>query len=318
MAIIKMQDNPRDFVLKRFSIAIQEAKGSAKVFFDWPGNLYLTADQAAGYLKIMSESSYSAGFHGPLLRLIQKRCRSIVEQLSYKVIFIDLGPGYPDKSLPLLNALLSLSEGHQVTYCPVDINKKFLEMAADVVRSLSIEVCPIQMRFEDLPGEIEKQFADTDASRVVLLGLTFMNFPGRQILDILGKVAGARGLALIASELSERSKVAELLKAYQGPEVEEFNRKITRLLGIPDDHLQYIVSWVGSVIQVGFRLLRDTKLANGITITSGRTIITATSRRYSRVELRELGLKYFQEFDLFSDPEGRVALACLLRARTKE
>ena len=68
---------------------------------------YLLDRQAEVYLDLMRCSSYGRVFHATIRKLIDQRSGSIISGLRAPLDLIDLGPGYPGKTFPILQHMRS-------------------------------------------------------------------------------------------------------------------------------------------------------------------------------------------------------------------
>lgn len=164
---------------------MKRKKRNRTLYLDQPSNLYLADAQVNAYLKLMGNAAYSAVFHNPTRDLIAKNVSRIVKGLRTPIHIIDLGPGYPDKTFPLLEKL----DTRNCVYIPVDIGKRFLKVAVDAIKKYHIKSLPQHVLFEDMPKFLTaKYFKNASVRRLVVLGLTFMNYRPTVIVGLLRKM----------------------------------------------------------------------------------------------------------------------------------
>ncbi len=111
-----------------------------------PHLLYLDDSSATHYLEAMKNDEYSAGFHSETVEVIEKNKESILEGFTH-INLIDLGPGYPDKSLPLAKEFKSKGT---LSYYPVDVSPLYLKVAEEAMKNYVNSVTTIHERFEAL------------------------------------------------------------------------------------------------------------------------------------------------------------------------
>ncbi len=153
-----------------------------------PHYLYQTTEQSRAYEAATNENiSYQKNLDQPISNLITGNIESLCKDLDKKIYFIDLGPGYPSKSLTLIDTMKNL--GHKITYFPVDVSPFFLKRATSVVGSRDIHCIPLSERFENLSLVLDPKLFKQDGKRFIFLGLTFNNFEPNYIVGILSQLA---------------------------------------------------------------------------------------------------------------------------------
>lgn len=66
-----------------------------------PHLLYLSGDQSQAYLNAMDDDAYSGTFHNATVEIIKNNLARFFPEDWQELSLIDLGPGYPDKSIPI-------------------------------------------------------------------------------------------------------------------------------------------------------------------------------------------------------------------------
>jgi len=236
-----------------------------------PHLLYLEDNQVASYLKTMENKSYSGGFHSEMVEILSNNIPKVFKGVS-EINLVDLGPGYPDKSL-------LIGKGYKnkgiLNYYPVDISKKYLEITEKEMEPYCSKVVPVHLKFDDLPGSMEYP---RGPKTFVIIGLTFMNFDGDYILKLLRQISNGEGKVIIASELLSKG-TNEILSQYQVPEAKTFAFGPLNILGFSIHYFKFSINFDGRKIELLFS--PTTKLRIGSKdMDVGDQITTAVSYRY--------------------------------------
>jgi hypothetical protein len=277
----------------------------ATLWLDKPYNLYLTRDQADAYLDAMEQPQYVSAFHDPLLGLIRAKADTLILPVSDHVAFLDLGPGRPDKSVPLLNALARAAA--ECEYIPVDINRTFLDIAAAVVGSSGFRVQPWQTLFEDLHLRLISNTSLDHYQRMIMMGLTFMNYHPDEITALLATLVRPGDSAIVATELFVSADHSE--RPYRTGAAQRFTFLPLAAIGVPTDAGQYFVRFKRNRVEMGFSMRRSVAV-NGLTIPAGTDVVTAVSYRYTAEQFSALLGNHFK-VTLFIDDSNTVAIAKL-------
>jgi uncharacterized SAM-dependent methyltransferase len=247
----------------------------------------------------MHTPQYSQPFHQPLLNLLTEQASGILADWPGTVSVVDLGPGHPDKSFPLLDFLRRQQQ--LASYIAVDLNSYFLSVATEAARPLCNSVAGIQTDFRTLPDVLDLYSPRQKARRrLFILGLTFLNFRPRIIMAILSRLVDAEDALLIATPIVDDRPSAQLLDPYYGSAVQEFARSSLTELGIADSSLDYDVRLNRIRIEVGFILRKHITFENSQSVPAGTRIVTAVSYRYPRGALQRLVRKYFSVVTLYT------------------
>src|SRR5581483_8533641 len=199
-----------------------------------PSNLYLVEKQANAYLKLMARP-YGDGFHARIRSLIARHSGDLLTGLGRIIDLVDLGPGYPDKTFPLLTYMqLHHMDGR---YMPVDISQRFLDVSVAACRPFGFPIVPHHLLFEELPAELRK--ARTRGNRLILMGVTFMNYKPERILPLLGDMANTGDSVVLAGELYQPHKIDAMLAPYQTEQAKAFNLLPLEVAGISQSSLRY-------------------------------------------------------------------------------
>ncbi len=190
--------------------------GSGKWLLIEPHLLYLQADSAKSYLRAMANSKYATGFHSETVKVIASRTNDIVGDERH-LCLVDLGPGYPDKAVPI--ASYCKEKQIKFDYVPVDINEFFLDIAVKEIKKYADNVVPIHALIEKCADKIPDTFRN---NALVMIGLTFMNFPPAQILPLLKQIGGEGARVLSLLRFLAMRKI--LMRSYEDIELQRHKK----------------------------------------------------------------------------------------------
>jgi hypothetical protein len=271
-----------------------------------PHLLYMSDEQADSYLEAMHDPDYTSSFHCPTVKLIESNLPGIFENLGEAISLIDLGPGYPDKSIPMAKYLKE--HGVQCTYIPVDISNSFLEIAAKAMSPLVARVHPIHATFEACSGHIPS--STSQHTTYCMIGLTFMNFMPDQIMPLLKKISRDRGRVIIASELiTEHNSTERILSSYRTIEAQQVGFGPLHNLGLSGDEITYHPVFSNGRVELQFRLNGNpNETLQRLGLKEGHIIVTAVSYRYREEEITALMRRYFKSHRIFLSMDGSTLL----------
>jgi len=274
------------------------------LWLDNPFNLYLIDRQAEVYLGLMQLSSYGEGFHATIRKVIERNSDSIISKLAAPLNVIDLGPGYPDKTFPLLERMRT---EHLVgCYTPVDISHRFLKLAANACRPFGFPVEPCHSLFEELPRRFSRE--STSSARLVLMGVTFMNYAPERACRLLSNLIRPGDAAVVAVELLRDGCLESVIEPYRSDQAKTFNFLPLEIVGVSPDSVTYFVRFERSRIEMGFETLRPVSIGK-VHLRPGQQIVTSFSYRYRIQDLRALLEYHFSKVDVYSDAEESCAVA---------
>jgi len=272
-----------------------------------PHLLYLSDEQASAYLEAMDNEEYAGAFHGPTVEIIKENLSTLLADAADGVALIDLGPGYPDKSLPMVQYLKERSV--PCRYVPVDVSRPFLDLAARHVEPFVEQVHPVFARFEEcashIPAEVYRYTA------YCLIGLTFMNFAPETVLPLLKSIAGPGGRAMVASELlSARKTPEQVLASYRTREAQAFGFGPLELLGLRENEFTHQAVFTNGRVELQYKRREDRGHASQTQdIEPGDTVVTAVSYRYTMEQLDRLLGAHFRSHRIFASQDGGTAVA---------
>jgi hypothetical protein len=290
----QLSDNPQGALALQLRCAPSDGH---TLWLHRPANLYLIEKQADMYLKLMSQP-YGDGFHAKIRSLIATHREDLLAGFGQRLDLIDLGPGYPDKSFPLLWYM----QQQKMTgrYMPVDISRRFLDVAVTACRPFGFTIVPHHSLFEELPEQLPKN--SDAAQRLVMMGVTFMNYAPEEMVPLLRRMVRPGDSAVIAGELYNEESTVSMIAPYETAEAKHFNFLPLELLGIPESSLQYFVRLARSRIEMGFTVLHPIQIA-GLQIQHDQEIVTSLSYRYGYEELLSILSTHFSRVQAFCDKE---------------
>jgi uncharacterized SAM-dependent methyltransferase len=296
--------NPRQELLSQLAAQLSTSTHRT-IWLDRPYNLYLVKAQSEAYMAMMSSSSYAEPFHDPVKLLLERNCSNIARRARPPVDLIDLGPGYPDKTFPFFD-FFNFNK-ISCRYVPVDINREFLRIAVSAAQDRNVEVKPQNCLFEELPSRINDS-AFGGNSRIVLLGLTFMNYRPNFIKETLSKLIRPGDQLLVATQLLQDSNLGQLVDPYLSEPVGKFTSLVLDLLGLKFSSFRYFARFKNHRVEVGFRTVEPVTIESLPQISEGRDIVVAVSYRYRLEEFIQLLERFFSSVQVFCLKGSAVAV----------
>ncbi len=289
----------------------QTDKKNQVLHLDRPYNLYLVHDQAELYLETIATAPFERQLYRPLIHLLQSEAGTMLADLGPNIDLIDLGPGLPDKSLPLVDFLDSSSRGFR--YIPVDISSHFLSLTTSYFRYRRFPILPLQVLFEELPSVLhnDPRFLP-DRIRVVNIGLTFNNYQPTEIIPLMHNIMGPFGIGVLATESIDLTDPNDILVPYVTSDADTFNFRMLALLGFERADFEYYAVLNGDCVNMGFQAVNHIVLGSGHSIAPGVRIQTSFSYRYRLTSLHNLLTTTFSEVRWFAQEGKRV---CAFRIR---
>ena len=274
-------------------LVLSETRDGTDVLeFCSPASLYLTGEQALAYLQAVLTPDYQIRLTQPFGQLLQSHVAAVIGEPDAPIDLIDLGPGLPFNTLPIINYLRDSSVDFR--YVPVDISQAFLTMTTCCFENEPFETIPLHMLFEELADLLtgNPKFPES-RQRLINIGLTFNNFELTQMCDILTSLLRTGDLILAAAELGGADATERQLSLYRTGEAETFNFLPLKRLGISREKLEYFVRAHGSRIEMGFGVVEGVALDGEQGISAGAEIVTSVSYRHREDDLRrELSLRF--------------------------
>ena len=286
---------------------IADERGYHRYFLTDPHLLYLSDQQSGTYLDVMQTPQYTNRFHSSTVEIINDNLERLCRGEGDTRTFIDLGPGYPDKTLPMVKYLRS--QRIKTDYCPIDINKSFLNLAEKAMSPFVNSTSPINSNFltaaEKVPTELRKQYVHC------ILGLTFMNFAPQVIIPQLKALCGSNGSILLAAEvLNDPMELEGMLEVYRRETARNVAFGPLANLGFNQEQVNYKVSFKGARIEMAFTVKHCTMDQTEKTgLKSGDEVVTAISYRYTPNQLREILKTHFKDFEIIFSEDLSTAIA---------
>ncbi len=303
-----LNNNPR---ISRLVRSVHANEDRIVYEFASPASLYITGEQALAYLTATLTKEYQTRLVEPLGQLLKQHLPAHLHEEAAPTVMIDLGPGIPINSLPILKYLTGTHS--EFLYVPVDISKVFLTITASFFQDADFETIPVNALFEELPERLSQHDrVPRKHRRVINIGLTFNNFPLPAICGILRSICreGDRIIAaseLVGPEFGDDSDA--LLAPYRTDHAETFNFLPLQALGLRRTDLAYFARTFHHRIEMGFRAVRELTVPSIGRVSRGTEILTSVSYRYTRGELLAGLRKYFSR--VRSSTEGHSSV-CLL------
>ena len=269
-----------------------------------PHVLYLSQEQAVAYSGNKQDDDYRS-FHDETVLLARRHAVDITATMPNDFALIDLGPEYPDKTIPVLEqAALSAKSCH---YLPVDINPDYVQIAADAALPFTHRVSGITSLFEDCACVLPK---DSPNYRLVFIGLTFMNFVPKDILSTMTEISGGGSICVASELLSPENPETKIVKNYCNPHVKEFAFQPLKNLGFDKCDVNYSVRFNEDRVEIGF-VSRTSKPELDVAIND--FLLIGKSYRYTEETLREtLQENTGKEPKIWVSPNKNAALALVM------
>lgn len=272
-----------------------------------PHVLYLSPAQGQAYSANKTNSDYNS-FHDTTVNIILDNSTDIIAPYNDGFTLVDLGPEYPDKTLPLMQT--AHARGVVMDYVPVDINPNYITIAENAARPYARYVQGIQSLFEDCANKIP---ANTHKSRMVFIGLTFMNFEPDVILKTMRSIAGPSGHVGVATEFIGPTNTPDKIEDhYRNEQVRKFALGPATNLNIDPAGLDFDIRFRNHRIEFGFVATRAIRhMEPDITIAAGERIIMGVSYRYTLDEWLTIlrGRHSSEQTRIWTSPSGCIGFA---------
>lgn len=268
--------------------------GFTYIWYDQPFNLYYDEDQSRAYLEMIEAEKFSKSLHDPILDLVKDNAKDIINGTNNRIEFYDLGPGLPNKTLPLLKEIIKQKK--TLEYIPVDISKSFLKITEEEVKKYGVDAKGMNCLFEELPLIIKPKKNNT--TRIFQIGLTFNNYRPNTINKLLNRLSEKDDFSLIITEYYETKKRQSLLLPYQDSYAERFNFLALSPLSLKKKDFIYHTQYRSQRIEMGF-IPKHNLVIEDIRLTTKHKIVTAISYRYTKNSLTNNIQKHFQKYERY-------------------
>lgn len=265
-----------------------------------PHVLYLSPNQGETYSSMKENEDYNR-FHDETIQIIEGKKKEILAHLDTNhLTLIDLGPEYPDKTLPLMKEMHST--GHPIDYLPVDINENYLKIAADAARPYVNRIFTLNCRFEDVAQRIQLEMV---GKKFAFIGLTFMNYNPEKIIRMMKDIVGDDGAIGIATELITPQNTIDTIKHhYQNEQTRQFILEPVKNLNINLDKTEIDIRFENGRVEAGFIIKEDLP---DLGIQSNDRIIVAISHRYHINDLKDILNKCSPESYIWTSESNKTA-----------
>ena len=304
----KIISEPIKFLIKDFTQQIKYKRLDRPkiILMNKPFNLYLTEKQADTYIKTIEDELFERHIYYPFKEILKNQTENILKNIKGDVEFFDLGPGYPDKTLPLLQFLESSTTS--LKYIPVDISKHFLEITFNFMKKYSFKIIPLNCLFEELPSILKRnEIFNSSSLKIFNMGFTFNNYPYNKIFNLFKKFLTHNSIGLIATETID-DDITKSLQPYLSEKAKKFNFLILENIGFSINDFDYFVNYKENRIEMGFEALKEIRLSNKIILSNKDKIITSISYRYPRKFFMRLIKKKFSYSEFFWSKNLNICL----------
>jgi len=290
-------------------------EGKRTIHLSLPHRLYVTRRQSLLFEQATAGNfGYQENLDKPIANLLQTHRSELLEHVGSRANFIDLGPGYPSKSLYLVDELIR--KGVEITYYAVDISPYFLRRAVAAVHARNVNTISLEERFEDLGPILDHKLAPP-IPRVIFLGLTFNNFPVDMIVQTLAEITRPGDICLICHQPSCGVSEAGLLGPYLGKEVQAFAFEPLRIAGLNEDDVEYRPRMCDHAIETCF-VAKGDKPWDGSVIPDRTEFVTAQSYRLPAVDVRAAIERKMLITGEYMDETSKIVLVKLTGRPDKE
>jgi len=298
--------NTSRYKLKR---KIDAAKGRV-VEFSAPADLYISDDQAVAFERATTENNeYQTSLDQPILDMVSEISSEVSSNISGPLHFVDLGPGFPSKSLVLIDKLIS--DKHRLQYFAVDVSQFFLDRAIGAVQNRNITTAGFKVSFDKLAPRLDRRLLLEQATRICFLGLTYNNFPLDEINPILADITNEGDILVICFQTSENQTNEDLVRPYKSNAVDNFCFLPLSHLGFKRKDFEFEVRFRENGIRVGYEAIHDIKNED-VNIEKGTIIETSCSFRFER-EIVEQSISEWFEFTSERHSENGMFVVALKR-----
>lgn len=239
------------------------------------------------------DNPYHQFVTAPETQYLQSIAPRLVGLLPDEFEYINLGPGTEHKEQFFFDEAMRQKKGFR--YTPVDISKKFLDLAVNYAVRQGLSTNPLQVSFEELPARLKK----SSIPRFVSLGLTYSCYKPEVVLRILRAIAGEKGIVFIDSQIRDRVDMDQIQKIYDAHWMASVK---IRLLGL-DPERDVDRWWVDDGVRGWCTLRRTTPELKRRGIVTGTRLLLFYSLRPTRESLNKDISQIFSSYVLL-DTDG--------------
>ena len=235
--------------------------------------LYVDDSDAAKYLTLMDNPVYASGFHAQTVDLVRLNVNRFLNHPSVRLV--DLGPGYPDKTIPIMQE--AQKRGTDLTYVPVDVSKAYVDLAATVAARYlpQDKIRPMNISFQEVGNT---DLSDDKTKTYYFLGLTIMNFTRGQYVPLFNSMLkNPEDEAVIAAEfITRQNTVDSILAQYETGR--EFTFSPLKNLGFRMEDTEFKVEYANERVELS-HIFKSAAKGYTMSFEKGDRIISAFSYR---------------------------------------
>lgn len=273
-----------------------------------PKNLYLTDEQSKAYLDLMGVETYASKFHDKTTQLIEENVELLIRPFQgLSPLLIDLGPGYPSKTFPIVDAFRK--KNSPITYWAVDVSLYFATMAQKAILERGVlNAHAKQMLFEDLADYLRRQ--KVKDPKLLIIGLTFMNFEPSVIINILkASMSSPRDHCISAIEYSSGEDHQQFMTGYLTENAKKFLFLSLKSLGLQEGDVSYGVDFMNSRVEMYFTILHVPESLKAKGLKTNDRLIAAISYRHSEEKYKTLLSEAFGRNTYFKNGNTMLAVS---------
>lgn len=276
--------------------------------------LYLTPEMAEGFLKLREHPRYKATIIDIEIQLLEKYAADFlkcVEGCKFNLIDMGCSEGAKAKSI-----IKSLSKNMKFRYCPVSVNKYFIDLALDNIKKEGFD------NVLDYAPRLSSDFFSMTEAGVALRNSVYQKnvllllssiLGGFQINDYLFRLSQSMfpGDVLIIGNGIRKGERFVHLETYKHSIFNNWFIHLLRELGFSDDEVEYDARFTYERVEGFYKVKVDKEIASGrnkVAFRKGDEIVVSALYKYYPYELEKFCKMYFSEVKLVRDAEEEYAL----------
>lgn len=278
---------------------------------------------AQNWDKIARQRNEGEGINSIESMLLKKHLNDFVSAVNRNenINIIDIGCGNGAPILPILEKLND--DSVPLTYVPMDISEEMLSLAIETVQSKFPKTTskPFQMDFElgqfsDLMYDLKKEGS---INLMLFLGSTLGNHSDlSRVLTNFRDSMTSKDYLIVGVELTNFSKVQNLLPHYDNEVAKPFATFTLKQLGVAEEDFKYDVSWNDKASQVEIRAILNTPVKIEIaqekfTLQKNESILLARSIKFTEYTVTKLLSDVGFRTELLTTSEDRGYLLTMIQ-----
>jgi uncharacterized SAM-dependent methyltransferase len=277
-----------------------------------PQLIYLAPELAKGFLSLKNFKPYKKNIIDRELALIRENVGIALKNITCPFNLIDLGCGDGSKAEVFIK---SLKNPPAIRYCPVDVNRHFLDLTIDRIGKLHDtnvkRIRPMLQDFERLDN-LAGMLRTTQYQKNVflLLGSTLASFDINEFLFQLSKDLFPGDTLIIGNGIRTGKRFVALSK-YKHEVFDKWFTPIVHYFGFSKDEVKYDARFTNSRLELFYHILVDKTVKSGkkkISFKAGDKIIVVSQYKYYAAELEKFCKMYFSSGEIITDKDGEYAL----------